>query len=126
MPSGQKRRCWLRRTSSRCTFPRPRRPEAGSTRRKPGAILINTARGGLVEEAALAEALTDARIAAAGLDVFASEPPAPDCPLLKLDNVVLAPHVAWFTVGTLERSLAVAVENCRRLAAGEALLHRVV
>jgi phosphoglycerate dehydrogenase-like enzyme len=99
---------------------------AAIARMKPGAVLINTARGGLVDEAALAEALRSGRIAAAGLDVFAEEPPPPDHPLFALDNVVLAPHVAWLTPETWERSLAVAVENCRRLAAGEPLLGRVV
>lgn len=92
---------------------------------KPGAVLVNTARGGLVDEAALVEALRSGRIGAAGLDVFATEPVAADNPLLALENVVLAPHVAWFTRETLERSLAVAVENCERLAAGRDLLHRV-
>ena len=57
--------------------------------------------------------------------MFAREPAGPGNPLLGLDNVALAPHVAWQTRETLERSLAVAVENCRRLQAGEALLHRV-
>ena len=93
---------------------------------KPGAILVNTARGGLVEEVALVDALRTGRLAAAGLDVFAEEPVRPDNPLLSLDNVVLAPHVAWLTRGTLARSLEVAVENCRRLEAGEALVHQIV
>ncbi len=93
---------------------------------RPGAILINTARGGLVDEAALLRHLASGRIAAAGLDVFAEEPVAPDHPLLAMENVVCAPHVAWFTTGTVARSLEVAVENCRRLADGRPLLHRVV
>jgi len=92
---------------------------------RPGAILINTARGGLVDQFALIDALRSGHLAAAGLDVFATEPPVDD-PLLRLDNVVVLPHIAWLTVNTLQRSLAVAVENCRRLAAGETLLHRVV
>jgi phosphoglycerate dehydrogenase-like enzyme len=65
------------------------------------------------------------RLAAAGLDVFAVEPPAADNPLLGLRNVVATPHVAWMTPGTWRRSLAVAAENCRRLAAGLPLLHRI-
>ena len=91
----------------------------------PGAILVNTARGGLVDEPALIEALRSGRLAAAGLDVFAEEPVAEKNPLLALDNVVLAPHLAWLTQETLDRSIAVAVENCRRLLDGEPLLNRV-
>jgi phosphoglycerate dehydrogenase-like enzyme len=92
---------------------------------RPGAVLVNTARGPLVDEAALAAALREGRIAAAGLDVFAVEPPAADNPLFGLRNVVATPHVAWMTPGTWRRSLAVAAENCRRLAAGLPLLHRI-
>ena len=92
---------------------------------KPGAILVNTARGGLVDQDALVAALSAGRLRAAALDVFAAEPVAPDNPLLTLDNVVVAPHVAWITMETLDRSLAVAVENCRRLAADTPLLHEV-
>jgi phosphoglycerate dehydrogenase-like enzyme len=94
-------------------------------RMKPGAVLVNTARGGLVDEAALVAALAAGRLGAAGLDVFAAEPVAPDNALLAMDRVVLLPHVAWLTPETMERSLAVAVENCRRLADGRDLLHRV-
>lgn len=99
---------------------------AAIARMKPGAILVNTARGGLVDEAALVAALQGGHLRAAGLDVFADEPLAPDNPLLALDNVVLTPHVAWLTPETLDRSLAVAVENMRRLRDGRDLLHRVV
>lgn len=95
------------------------------SRMKRGAVLINTARGGLIDQEALCAALKEGRLAAAGLDVFADEPPPPESPLFRLDNVLLTPHVAWQTRETLERSLVVAVENCRRLRAGEALLHRV-
>ena len=98
---------------------------AAFARMKPGAVLVNTARGGIVDQPALTEALRSGRLRAAGLDVFAEEPIAPDDPLLTLNNVVLAPHVAWLTRETLERSIAVAVENCRRLGSGGALLHRV-
>lgn len=95
-------------------------------RMKPGAVLVNTARGALVDEAALVGALTSGRLGAAGIDVFAAEPVPAGHPLLALPNVVVAPHVAWLTVETLDRSLAVAVENCRRLRAGKPLLHQVV
>ena len=99
---------------------------AALARMKPGAVLINGARGGLVDEAALVAALTDGRLAAAGLDVYAQEPVAGDNPLLGLDNVVLSPHIAWLTPETLDRSLEIAVENTRRIRDGEELLHRVV
>ena len=95
-------------------------------RMKPGAILVNTARGGLVDEPALIDALRSGPLRAAGLDVFAQEPLPAEHPLYELDNVVMAPHLAWLTPETLERSLVVAVENCRRLRDGTLLLHRVV
>lgn len=93
---------------------------------KKGAILVNTARGELVDQARLVEALTSGHLRGAGLDVFAEEPLPRGNPLLGLPNVVLAPHIAWLTPETLVRSLTVAHENCRRLAAGEPLLHQVV
>ena len=95
-------------------------------RMKAGAILINTSRGGVVDEEPLCRALGERRLAAAGLDVFASEPLGPDDPLLPLDNVVVTPHVAYLTAETMARSIHVAAENCRRLGSKEELLHRVV
>ena len=91
-----------------------------------GSILINTARGGLVDESALIKALKSGHLRAAGLDTFDQEPTPVDNPLLALDNVVVTPHVAWLTTDTLERSVVVAVENCRRLASNEPLLHQIV
>ena len=92
---------------------------------KKGAVLVNTARGELVDQARLVEALTSGHLRGAGLDVFAEEPLPRGNPLLGLPNAVLAPHIAWLTPETLVRSLTVAHENCRRLAAGESLLHQV-
>jgi glycerate dehydrogenase len=87
---------------------------------KKSAILINTARGGLVDEAALAEALTNGVIAGAGFDVLSKEPPAPDNPLLRLDlpNFVLTPHVAWASGGAMQLLADMLVENIEAWAAG--------
>lgn len=92
---------------------------------KPSAVLVNTSRGPIVDEVALADALREGRLAAAGLDVFGVEPIPPDNPLLSFDNVVLTPHVTWYTVDTMRRYLVEAVANCRRLRDGQPLAHVV-
>ncbi|MFZ1160906.1 2-hydroxyacid dehydrogenase [Mycobacterium sp.] len=99
--------------------------EAALARMKRDAILVNTSRGAIVDEDALADALRKGRLAAAGLDVFGVEPVPLDNPLLGLDNVVLTPHVTWYTVDTMRRYLLEAVANCRRLRDGQQLAHVV-
>ena len=89
---------------------------------KPGAVLVDTSRGGVVDETALVDALRSGRLAAAGLDVFAVEPVVATNPLLALDNVVVTPHVVWYTQDTMRRYLDHAVDNCRRLRDGRDLI----
>jgi D-3-phosphoglycerate dehydrogenase len=78
---------------------------------KPDAVIVNTARGGVVDEAALAEALGAGRLRAAALDVLVQEPPPADHPLLQLDNCIVTPHSAGLTAECAARMAAVAVQN---------------
>ncbi len=85
---------------------------------RPHSVLINVARGGIVDQDALVEALRRQSLRGAGLDVFDTEPLAPDSPLFQLENVVLTPHVAGVTTGTSRRRAGAVAENVRRTAAG--------
>jgi glycerate dehydrogenase len=85
---------------------------------KPSAFLINTGRGGLVDEPALADALNRGQIAGAGLDVLSKEPPPADNPLLTAKNCIITPHIAWATKASRERLLGITVANVRAFLAG--------
>lgn len=88
---------------------------------KPTALLINTARGGLIDEAALAEALTKGTLAGAALDVLSTEPPAVDHPLLNgaLPNLLITPHVAWASRQAMQRLVVQLSENLQAFLAGQ-------
>jgi phosphoglycerate dehydrogenase-like enzyme len=86
---------------------------------KPRAILINTARGGLIDETALHEALVAGRLAGAGLDVFVKEPPDAADPLLHMAQVIATPHVSTGTLDSLQTKAAFYAKNIRRVLAGE-------
>jgi glycerate dehydrogenase len=85
---------------------------------KPTAFLLNTSRGLLVDQAALADALNSGRIAGAALDVLATEPPPADNPLLTAPNCIITPHLAWATRAARSRLINIAVENVRAFLQG--------
>lgn len=95
-------------------IPRDARPAIGAeeiAQMKPGAVLVNTARGGIVDEVALANALRSGHLGAAGIDVFDEEPPGKDSPLLTCDNALLSPHIAGVTEESSERMAIASIRN---------------
>lgn len=98
---------------------------ASIAKMKPSAILINTGRGPLVDEQAVADALNGGRLAAFGADVLSQEPPRVDNPLLSARNCFLTPHIAWATLEARTRLMSTATENVRQFIAGEPVANRV-
>lgn len=86
---------------------------------RPGAILINTGRGPLVDEQALADALSAGRIAGAALDVLGDEPPGQENPLVSLPNCYITPHIAWATVEARERLIKIVADNIKAFIMGK-------
>jgi D-3-phosphoglycerate dehydrogenase len=92
---------------------------------KPTGILINTARGGLIDQSALVEALRNQRIFGAGIDVFETEPPARDNPIFGLANAVLSDHTAWYSEESVTELQTKAAEEVVRVLRGEQPKHWV-
>ncbi|MEO5918785.1 MAG: D-2-hydroxyacid dehydrogenase [Candidatus Limnocylindrales bacterium] len=99
--------------------------EAALAAMRPDAWIINVARGRLIDDHALLEALRERRIGGAALDAFRQEPLSPTSPFYDVANVIVTPHTAWSSARVLDRSIDLFCENLRRYAAGEAL-HNVV
>ena len=93
--------------------------ETQLARMKPGAILVNVARGGLVDEAALCRALRDGHLGGAGLDVVASEPPALDAEILSAPRTLLTPHTGWYSTGSERRVRTQAIDGVLALLEGQ-------
>jgi phosphoglycerate dehydrogenase-like enzyme len=99
--------------------------DAAIARMKPGAWVINVARGELVDERALVRALREGRLGGAVLDTFREEPLSPSSPLYDLPNVILTPHTSWSSTRVVDRSVELFCENLRRYADGRPLLNVV-
>lgn len=100
--------------------------ESFISKMKDGAVLINTARGAIVNERAVADALNAGKLAGAGLDVLAVEPPLPDNPLLGAKNCLITPHIGWATVAARKRLLNTLEQNLSAFFAGAELRNRIV
>ena len=116
--------CSSGRTSSRCTPPLNDSTKglinaASIEKMKPGALLVNTSRGPVVDSAALAAALDSGRLGGAGIDVFEMEPPVPaNHPLLHSKNTIVTPHVAFATAESLEARCKIVFDNIEQWMAG--------
>src|SRR5204863_3025275 len=86
---------------------------------KPSALLLNTSRGQLIDEPALADALNAGKLAGAGLDVLSAEPPPANNPLLQAKNCIITPHLAWGTLAARSRLLTIAAANLRAFLEGK-------
>jgi len=93
--------------------------EAELSLMKPTAYVINTARGGIIDENALLHALQQGRIAGAALDVFEREPLDPQHPLLALDNVIVTPHIAWCTQESFRRVNTIVAQEVTKILQGQ-------
>ena len=85
---------------------------------KDGAYFINTARGGVIDEYALRDAVTSGKLSGAGIDVLTVEPMSPDCPLYNVPNITLTPHIAWAPIDTRKRLLDIVISNLEAFIAG--------